>query len=400
MPRAFLFVLDSVGIGGAPDAAAYGDAGSDTLGHIAEACAAGRADEGRHGPLHLPNLDALGLGAAAALATGRRPPGLSAQPSGLYGAGVEQSRGKDTPSGHWELAGVPVPFDWGYFPRTEPCFPPDLVAALVAECGLPGILGDCHASGTEIMERLGAAHVETGRPICYTSADSVFQIAAHEEAFGLERLYAVCAAARRLVDPLNIGRVIARPFTGQPGSFRRTANRRDYAVPPPEPTLLDRAQAAGRDTIAIGKIGDIFAHRGIGEVRKGADDAALVAIATRTLADAPDGSFTFANFVEFDSLYGHRRDVAGYARALETFDTAVPGFLAALRPGDLLILTADHGNDPTWAGTDHTREMVPILATGPGIAPRSLGRRGFADVAESLAAHLGLPPGPHGDSFL
>ena len=400
MARAFLFVLDSVGIGGAPDAAAYGDAGSDTLGHIAEVCAAGRAETGRSGPLALPNLDALGLGAAAAIATGRRPPGLSAQPSALYGAGVERSRGKDTPSGHWELAGVPVLFDWGYFPRTEPCFPPDLVAALVAECGLPGILGDCHASGTEIIERLGVEHVETGKPICYTSADSVFQIAAHEEAFGLDRLYAVCAAARRLVDPLNIGRVIARPFTGPAGEFRRTANRRDYAVPPPEPTLLDRAQAAGRQTIAIGKIGDIFAHRGIGEVRKGPDDAALIAIATRTLADAPDGSFTFANFVEFDSLYGHRRDVAGYARALESFDAAVPGFLAALRPGDLLVLTADHGNDPTWAGTDHTREMVPILATGPGLGPRSLGRRGFADVAETLAAHLGLPPGPHGESFL
>jgi phosphopentomutase len=400
MARAFLFVLDSVGIGGAPDAAAYGDAGSDTLGHIAEACAAGRADTGRSGPLHLPNLDVLGLGAAAAIATGRRPPGLSAQPAGLYGAGVEQSRGKDTPSGHWELAGVPVPFDWGYFPRTEPCFPPDLVAALVADCGLPGILGDCHASGTEIMDRLGAEHIETGKPICYTSADSVFQIAAHEEAFGLARLHTVCEVARRLVDPLNIGRVIARPFTGAPGSFRRTANRRDYAVPPPEPTLLDRAQAAGRQTIAIGKIGDIFAHRGIGEIRKGPDDAALIEIATQTLGNAPDGSLTFANFVEFDSLYGHRRDVAGYARALESFDAAVPAFLAALRPGDLLIFTADHGNDPTWAGTDHTREMVPILATGPGISPRSLGRRGFADVAESLAAHLGLPPGQHGESFL
>lgn len=400
MPRAFLFVLDSVGIGGAPDAAAYGDAGSDTLGHIAEACAAGRAEQGRSGPLHLPNLDRLGLGAAAAIATGRRPPGLSATPEAAYGAAVESSRGKDTPSGHWELAGVPVTFDWGYFPRTEPAFPAELTAALVAEAGLPGILGDCHASGTEIVDRLGPEHIRTGKPICYTSADSVFQIAAHEEAFGLDRLYAVCEIARRLVDPLNIGRVIARPFAGAPGAFRRTANRRDYAVPPPEPTLLDRVQAAGGTTIGIGKIGDIFAHHGVGEVRKGPDDAALIRIAEATLRDAPDGAFVFANFVEFDSLWGHRRDVAGYARALETFDAAVPAFLAALRDDDLLILTADHGNDPTWAGTDHTREMVPILCTGPSVTARSLGRRGFADVGETLAAHLGLPRGPHGEAFL
>jgi phosphopentomutase len=401
VPRAFLFVMDSVGIGGAPDAAAYGDAGSDTLGHIAEFCAAGRADVGRAGPLRLPHLDRLGLGAACALATGRRPAGLSAAPQGWWGAGVETSRGKDTPSGHWELAGVPVAFDWGYFPRTVPAFPPSLIAALCAECGLPGVLGDRHASGTDILDALAAEHVATGKPIVYTSVDSVFQIAAHEEAFGLGRLYAVCAAARRLCDPLGIGRVIARPFTGDAATgFRRTPNRRDYAVPPPEPTLLDRAAAAGRATIGIGKIGDIFAHRGVGETRKGPSDAALVEIAAATIGDAPDGSFTFANFVEFDSLYGHRRDVAGYARALETFDAAVPVFEAALRPGDLLVLTADHGNDPTWAGADHTREMVPILCAGPGLGPRALGRRRFADVGRTLAAWLGLPPGAHGDSFL
>jgi phosphopentomutase len=401
MPRAFLFVMDSVGIGGAPDAAAYGDAGSDTVGHIAEACAAGRADNGRTGLLRLPNLDRLGLGAAAALATGRRPPGLSAEPQGWWGAGVESSRGKDTPSGHWELAGAPVAFDWGVFPRSIPAFPPALIAKLCAECGLPGVLGDRHASGTEILDDLAAEHVATGRPIVYTSVDSVFQIAAHEEAFGLERLYAVCEAARRLCDPLNIGRVIARPFTGDAAAgFRRTPNRRDYAVPPPEPTLLDRAAAAGRATIGIGKIGDIFAHRGVGETRKGPSDAALAEIAVAAIADAPEGAFTFANFVEFDSLYGHRRDIPGYARALEALDAAVPRFEAAMRPGDLLILTADHGNDPSWAGTDHTREMVPILCAGPGLGPRALGRRGFADVGATLAAWLGLPPGPHGESFL
>jgi phosphopentomutase len=401
MARAFLFVLDSVGIGGAPDAAAYGDAGSDTLGHIAEACAAGRADSGRAGPLRLPNLDRLGLGAACALATGRRPAGLSATPEGLWGVAIETSRGKDTPSGHWELAGAPVDFDWGYFPRRVPAFPPALVAALIAECDLPGVLGERHASGTDIVEDYGAEHLATGKPILYTSVDSVLQIAAHEGAFGLERLYAVCAAARRLCDPLNIGRVIARPFTGDAATgFARTPNRRDYAVPPHMPTLLDRAAGAGRATVCIGKIGDIFAHRGVGETRKGPSDAALVEIAVETLGDAPDGAFVFANFVEFDSLYGHRRDVAGYARALETFDAAVPRFEAALRPGDLLILTADHGNDPTWAGTDHTRETVPVLGTAPGLGPRALGRRRFADVGETLAAWLGLPPGPYGETML
>jgi phosphopentomutase len=400
MARAFLFVLDSVGIGGAPDAAAFGDAGSDTLGHIAEACAAGRADEGRAGPLRLPNLDRLGLGAAAAVATGRRPPGLSAAPEAVCGAGVETSRGKDTPSGHWELAGAPVLTDWGYFPRETPCFPPALTAALVAEAGLPGILGDCHASGTEIVARLGVEHVRTGKPICYTSADSVFQIAAHEDSFGLGRLYEVCAIARRLVDPLNIGRVIARPFTGADGGFQRTANRRDYAVAPPGPTLCDRVSDAGGRVIGVGKIGDIFAHRAITEVRKGGDDRALFEIALEAIDDARAGDLVFANFVEFDSLYGHRRDVAGYARALEWFDAALPRALSRLRDGDLLILTADHGNDPTWAGTEHTREMVPILAVGPHIAPRTLGRRAFADVGATLAAHLGLPPGAYGEAFL
>ncbi len=400
MPRGVLIVMDSVGIGGAPDAAAYGDAGADTLGHIAEACATGRADQGRSGPLRLPVMDGLGLGAAAQLATGRLPPGLSAAPCGWFGAGVEASRGKDTQSGHWELAGAPVDFDWGYFPRAEPCFPAELIAALVAEAGLPGVLGQRHASGADILVDLGAEHVATGRPIVYTSADSVFQIAAHEQVFGLERLYAVCAIARRLLDPLNIGRVIARPFTGAEGGYVRTPNRRDYAIPPHVPTLLDRAAEAGRRVIGVGKIGDIFAHRGLSEVRKGPDDAALAERLVDALGDAPDGALIVANFVEFDSLWGHRRDVAGYARALEWFDGQMARFLAALRAGDLLILTADHGNDPTWAGSDHTREMIPILGAGPALGARALGRRAFADVGASLAAHLGLPPGDLGESFL
>ncbi|WP_316014807.1 phosphopentomutase [Roseobacter sp. HKCCA0434] len=403
MARAFLLVLDSVGIGGAPDAAEFGegpggDKGSNTLGHIAQACAAGRADEGRLGHLHMPNLDRLGLGAALKLASGLVAPGLGAEPQGAWGAATEVSRGKDTPSGHWELAGVPVPWDWHYFPQTQPTFPPELIETLVTRAGLPGILGDKHASGVPIIEELAAEHIESGKPICYTSADSVFQIAAHEAHFGLDRLYEVCEIAAELVHPMKVGRVIARPFVGADGQWERTSNRRDYAIAPPEPTILDRVQDAGGATHAVGKIGDIFAHRGIDELHKGRDDMALVDHTVRLVQEAPEGSFTFANYVEFDSKYGHRRDVAGYARALEAFDARVPELVSGLREGDLMIFTADHGNDPTWRGTDHTRERVPVLMAGLGA--RALGLHGFADVGETVAAHLGLAPGNHGKSLI
>lgn len=403
MPRAFLFVLDSVGIGGAPDAAAFGDAGADTLGHIAERCAAGAAEQGRSGPLALPHLSALGLGEAAALASGRWPPGLGpTAPGAIWGAAQEVSAGKDTITGHWELAGVPLSADWRYFPDAEPSFPPALTERLIEEAGLPGVLGNRHASGTEIIAALGEQSVESGKPILYTSADSVLQIAAHEEAFGLARLHALCAAARAALDDmgLRVGRVIARPFVGAPGAYVRTAGRKDFATPPPEPTLCDRATEAGRRVIGIGKIGDIFSGRGVGESWKGPDDAALIDLSLEAIRAAPDGALVFANFVEFDSLYGHRRDVAGYARALEAFDARVPAMREGLRDGDLLILTADHGNDPTWRGTDHTRERTPILCAGPGRALAAVGVRAFADVAETLAAHLGLAPGRHGASFL
>ncbi|WP_182086082.1 phosphopentomutase [Aureimonas sp. ME7] len=397
MGRAFLIVLDSFGIGNAPDAAAFGDAGADTFGHIRDAAAAGGADRPglREGSLRLPNMERLGLLAAAGLADAL--PG-----AGLYGSASEVSRGKDTPSGHWEIAGVPVPFEWGYFPRTVPALPASLTEALIRDGDLSGILGNRHASGTEIIEAEGEESMATGRPILYTSADSVLQIAAHENAFGLERLYELCRIARAHVDPLNIGRVIARPFTGETrANFRRTANRRDYSVPPPEATLLDRAVAAGRRVIAIGKIGDIFAHQGISEVRKGDGNMALFDALLTAVRDAADGDLVFANFVDFDMVHGHRRDVAGYAGALEAFDRRLPELETALRPGDLAILTADHGCDPTFPGTDHTRENVPILGLGPGIAPRAIGHRAtFADIGESVAAHLGLRPGAHGTSFL
>jgi phosphopentomutase len=305
MPRALILVLDSVGIGAAPDATTYGDEGADTLGHVAEVCARGGADSGqRSGPLNLPNLVALGLGEACRLATGRVPPGLesSRPPSGRYGCAAELSKGKDTPSGHWELAGVPVLLDWGYFPRTQPCFPPDLIKALCEHANLTGILGDCHASGTTIIAEFGAEHMRTGKPICYTSADSVFQIAAHQETFGLERLYSVCAIARELLDPHRIGRVIARPFTGtSPPTFERTANRRDYSVPPPSPTILDRATKAGRDVITVGKIGDIFAHSGTGRILKAAGNDALFDRTLEGLRTLGDGGLLFANFIDFDT---------------------------------------------------------------------------------------------------
>ena len=405
MARVLLIVLDSVGIGGGPDAERYGDAGSDTVGHIAEACADGRGDRAglRTGPLGLRHLVALGLGLACEAATGRMPPGLAPPdvPSGAWGHAVETAAGKDTPSGHWEIAGLALREPWGHFPDTRPAFPAPLTRDLIRLGELPGILGDSHASGIAIIDALGPEHVRTGRPICYTSADSVFQIAAHEEAFGLERLYALCRIARDLCDAYRVGRVIARPFTGTAeAGFRRTGNRRDFSVAPPGDTLLDRLQAAGRDVVSVGKIGDIFAHRATGREVKPGGNAACLDAAIDALGDLRDGGFVFANLVDFDSEHGHRRDVPGYAAELERFDARIPDIRAALRPGDLCLVTADHGNDPTWHGTEHTREQVPVLAFGPDIASRALGRRAtFADIGASVAHHLGLPPGP-GTPFL
>ncbi|WP_321342852.1 phosphopentomutase [Breoghania sp.] len=406
MARAILMVLDSFGIGGADDAETFGDLGSDTLGHIAAACARGDGDrEGlRSGPLHLPNMDRLGLGAAARSSNGIRPPGLGHEgaPEGIWGYAAEVSNGKDTPSGHWEIAGVPVLFDWGYFPETVPTFPDELIAAFVERAGLPGILGNKHASGTDIIAELGEEHVRSGKPICYTSADSVFQIAAHEDHFGLERLYEICLIARELVDEYNIGRVIARPFVGETaGDFVRTGNRRDYSVLPPAPTLLDRAKAAGREVIAVGKISDIFAHQGVTRSIKASGNEALFEANLKAMDEAGDGDIVFTNFVDFDMLYGHRRDVPGYAAALEAFDRRLPEIEARLKPGDLAILTADHGCDPTWQGTDHTREHVPVIGFGPGLAAKEIGgRTSYADIGATIAAHLGLDPGQYGKNFL
>lgn len=398
MARALVVILDSFGLGATPDAGRFGDIGANTLGSIAAWCAsAGR-------PLALPNLARLGLPQAAHAASGQWPAGLDrqAQPQAAFGAAREVSRGKDTPSGHWELMGCPVSFDWGYFaPVDAPdasVFPAELMQRWYRACALEGSLCNRHMSGTEVLTRFGPAHEASGWPICYTSSDSVFQVAAHEQHFGLERLYRICALAKPLFDEIGIARVIARPFTGSAGHYRRTGGRHDYTTPPPGPTLLDVLTEAGREIHAVGKISDIFAGRGITQSYPADGNAALCERTLEALTACPEGGLVFANLVDFDMLYGHRRDTGGYADALEAFDRFLPQLLARLQAGDMLVLSADHGCDPTWPGSDHTREHVPLLFYGTDVpAPRDLGTRdSFADLGQTLARHLGVGPLPHG----
>lgn len=387
MSRAFLFVMDSVGIGGAPDAASFGDEGSNTVGHISDRM-----------KLHVPNLTALGLAKAVKAASGSAH-GLDADAPthGSWGFATEVSQGKDTITGHWEMAGVPLQFAWGYFPQTIPAFPQNLMDEIIKRCNLPGLLALCHASGTQVIEDFGEEHVRTGKPIMYTSADSVVQIAAHEEYFGLQRLYDVCKVARELTYAMNIGRVIARPFLGSAAAnYARTPNRKDFAVIPPSPTLLNVLTDAGREVISVGKIGDIYAHSGTGQEFKASGNASLMAETLRHMDDLADGGFLMTNFVEFDTEYGHRRDVLGYGQALERFDAMLPDVLAKLKPDDLLIITADHGNDPTWKGTDHTREAIPILCN----QNLEIGQRNcFSDIGQSIAEHLRVPALSAGIAF-
>ncbi|MBU6183199.1 MAG: phosphopentomutase [Verrucomicrobia bacterium] len=407
--RAILIVMDSFGIGAGPDAHKFEtggcpDSGSDTLGHIAESFLNGSA-LGTARPLRLPNLQSLGLAESYRISRGKLPAGWTPRDlTGHFACAESISTGKDTPSGHWEIAGVPVRFDWNYFPKKPDCFPAEILSEISRRSGIEGSLGNRHASGTEILETLGAEHFRTGLPIFYTSADSVFQIACHEESFGLERLYALCKTARAVLDQsgLKIGRVIARPFQGPPaGPFQRTGNRHDYAVPPPAPTLLQRAADAGRDSIGVGKIADIYAHTGITEEVRASGHEALWNETLSALDRCRDGGLVMANFVDFDAVFGHRRDTAGYGLALEEFDACLPELAAKLRPGDLLCITADHGNDPTWPGTDHTRERVPVLFHSAGLAaPRNLGlRRTFADTGQTLARWLSLPAVPEGTAM-
>jgi phosphopentomutase len=394
MSRAIILVLDSFGIGATDDADRFGDIGADTFGHIARARAGSPM-----GPLKLPNLARLGLYHAHRDSTGAI---IENEIIGAYGYAEERSSGKDTPSGHWEIAGLPVLFDWGYFSDRSNTFPPELLNRLVEDAGLPGYLGNCHASGTTIISELGDEHVRTGKPIFYASADSVFQVACHEESFGLERLYALCDLARELVDEYRIGRVIARPFVGdKPENYTRTGNRRDLTTPPHADTVLDKLTATGGEVVSIGKIADIYAGRGITRKVKASGNAALFEATLEAMDSAPDRSIIFTNFVDFDMLFGHRRDVDGYAEALETFDERLPELLKQLRDDDLLIICADHGCDPTWEGSDHTRERIPVLACGSRIDAGPLGKREtFADIGQSLAEFFGLPAMDYGTSFL
>lgn len=377
--RAFIIVLDSFGIGSSADASAE-DQGANTLLHIAE-----------NYPLQIPNLCALGLNEALKQSCGEYAKNLPMLEkfSGSYGYAVEKSAGKDTPSGHWEMAGLPVIEDWGYFRETKNTFPNDLLETFIREANIPGVLGNCHASGTEILVELGEEHIKTGKPIVYASADSVFQIAAHEDHFGLDRLYKLCDIARKLVDPYRIARVIARPFLGQTAqTFKRTGNRRDIGIPPYAPTLLDHVIQSGHQVFAIGKVFDIFSGQGITKKLKGSNNAESFASLIQAQQEAQPGDLVFANFNDFDTLFGHRRNIAGYGQALDEFDRQLPDFISKMREGDIAIITADHGCDPTWPGTDHTREHVPVLVFGPNLAALSLGRlESFSDISQRVKKH-------------
>jgi phosphopentomutase len=388
--RVCILMMDSLGIGAAMDAEKYGDLGTNTLGNILKTVP----------DLNIPNLKRRGLLHCLQASSGQIQ-NLNSQAESWYGYAQEQSYGKDTPSGHWELMGLPVLFDWGVFPQTPNCFPEALIRDFLQATGLKGVLGNCHASGTTIIENLGHEHQTTGYPIVYTSADSVFQIAAHEENFGLGRLYEICEIARKIVDDYHVGRVIARPFIGMPGDYRRTANRKDYTTPPHEPTLLDIMKAHNHEVIAIGKVADIFAHQGITQTILGEDNDDLFAKTIEVMRDAPQGSLIFTNFVDFDSKYGHRRDVKGYAHALERFDKQLPQLDSLLQAGDKVLIVADHGCDPSISGSDHTREYIPVIVYGPEIETRSLGRlESFADVGQTLASLFNLPALGYGKSFL
>ena len=387
MARVFLVVMDSVGIGGAPDADKYfngdvSDFGSNTVLHIAEHM------QEKGSPLNLPQLNALGLGSALYHSVGIEHPNLPIDKAANWAVGKERSLGKDTPSGHWELAGLPVTWDWHYFTSKTNSFPEEIISAICQIAQVDGILGNKHASGLKIIEEFGQSHVETSMPICYTSADSVFQIAAHETAFGLDRLYSLCDTLAPIIHNLNVGRVIARPFVGSKSvGWKRTKNRRDYAMLPTGSVLIDWVKASGGKTYAIGKIGDIFSMRNI-DFNFTGTDRDLMNHLRKQIDSAEDGSLTFANFVEFDSVFGHRRDPTGYAKALEWFDNEIASVVRNLFEDDLLIITADHGNDPTWSGTDHTREQVPILIKGKADLIQS--GIEFGDVAKLASKHLGL----------
>jgi len=398
MARAIILVIDGFGLGHAPDAADFGDVGANSILHIAE-----RFEQEKGRKLSLPNLAKIGLVNAAEQASKQTLPVEQADTlKGGYGFAAEISTGKDTPSGHWEMMGVPVLFDWGYYTDKENSFPESLQKQINELTGYDGMLGNCHASGTTIIAELGEKHIQTGLPICYTSADSVFQVAAHEEHFGLDKLYEYCEKVQSIVGPMNIGRVIARPFVGNDASdFVRTGNRRDYSILPPAKTALERITDAGGQVISVGKIADIFAHQGISVKTKATGIEALVEATVEHINTAQDNSLIFTNLVNFDQDFGHRRNPVGYGEALESFDAQLADVIAAMNDTDVLFLTSDHGCDPTWQGTDHTREFVPVLAYHHNIPAVNLGQRNtFADLGQTIAELFNVEKMQYGDSFL
>jgi phosphopentomutase len=395
MKRVIILMMDSFGIGGAKDAVAFGDDGANTLYNIAKV----------NNGLEIPNLNALGLGKAAFLSSGKKPyitGDSSIKIASKYGAMQEISKGKDTSSGHWEMAGVPVLFDWGYFPKEYPSFNDQLIASIVKESGINGILGNVAASGTAIIEEFGEEHIKTLKPIFYTSADSVMQIAAHEKYFGLDNLYKLCEIAFEKVKPYNIARIIARPFEGEKkGEFKRTKNRHDYSVTPPAPTVLDKLKQSGGEVVSVGKISDIYAGSGITKAVKASGLEELWDVTLNEVKLAKSNTIVFTNFVDFDMTWGHRRDVKGYAQGLEYFDKRLPELVELLQDDDIVFITADHGCDPTYKGTDHTRENVPVLMFGKNITKGELGiRKTYADIGQTIAGYFNLESMNYGKSLL
>ncbi|ALD15466.1 phosphopentomutase [Buchnera aphidicola (Aphis glycines)] len=410
MKRVFLMILDSFGIGSSIDSHKFNDYGSDTFGHIAEKCFLGQANKERDGCLKIPNLIKLGIIQAYKSATGKYPLGFhetcnKSKIIASYGFASEISSGKDTTSGHWEIAGVPVLDEWYYFKKFNDAFPSILIDKIIKHFKLPGILGNCHASGTEIITELGEEHIATGKPILYTSSDSVFQVACHENIFGLSKLYKLCKKIRNLLDEnqFKIARVIARPFIGNNKSnFKRTKNRVDLSIQPPSITVMEKLIIEKQgEVIGIGKISDIYAGIGISKSIKSFGLEELCNITINEMKSAKNNTIVFTNFVDFDSVWGHRRDVSGYAKGLEFFDYKLADMINLVKGQDLFIITADHGCDPTWIGTDHTRENVPILIYSPDKKINFLGhRKTFSDIGQTIAKYFSLSEMQYGKCML
>lgn len=407
MKRIFLMILDSFGIGSSVDAFKFNDVGSDTFGHIAEKCFFNEANIGRKGCLYIPNLVKLGIVKSYQSSTGKHPLGFTQEDNNIiasYGYASEISSGKDTTSGHWEIAGSPFLQDWYYFKDFKNSFPSFLINKIIEKLKLPGIIGNCHASGTEIIKELGEEHIKTGKPIFYTSLDSVFQIACHEIKFGLSNLYKICQTVRLILDKYDykVARVIARPFVGTNKlNFIRTGNRRDFSMKPISITFMEKLiQEKKGKVIGIGKISDIYAGIGISKSIKSTGLRELCDNTIHEMKIAKNNTVVFTNFVDFDSIWGHRRDVSGYAKGLEFFDKKLSNIIDLVRDQDLLILTADHGCDPTWKGTDHTRENIPILIYSPIKKARFLGHRNtFSDIGQTIAKYFSLSEMKYGKSM-